>query len=79
MKRCPQCKQAYTDETLSFCLDDGAWLVDELSDTEAGTVILPESAFRNKRLKDEQNANGRFNLSHYCIISKLGASGMDGA
>jgi hypothetical protein len=28
MKRCPQCKRGYTDETLNFCLDDGAALLD---------------------------------------------------
>lgn len=28
MKRCPQCGRDYTDDTLSFCLDDGASLLD---------------------------------------------------
>src|SRR5688500_6769928 len=28
MKRCPECRRDYTDETLNFCLDDGAPLVD---------------------------------------------------
>jgi len=27
MKRCPTCKRSYDDETLTFCLDDGAPLV----------------------------------------------------
>src|SRR4051812_18050549 len=27
MKRCPQCNRNYTDDALSFCLDDGAPLV----------------------------------------------------
>lgn len=27
MKRCPQCNRTYTDEALSFCLDDGSPLV----------------------------------------------------
>lgn len=27
MKRCPQCNRTYTDDALSFCLDDGAPLV----------------------------------------------------
>jgi len=26
MKQCPECKRVYADETLNFCLDDGAWL-----------------------------------------------------
>jgi TolB-like protein len=28
VKRCPECRRDYTDETLNFCLDDGAPLVD---------------------------------------------------
>ncbi|MBA3352093.1 MAG: hypothetical protein H0U23_06650 [Blastocatellia bacterium] len=27
MKRCPECRRDYYDETLSFCLDDGTPLV----------------------------------------------------
>src|SRR5689334_4860855 len=27
MKRCPQCNRTYTDDALSFCLDDGSPLV----------------------------------------------------
>lgn len=29
MKRCPKCNRVYSDETLRFCLEDGAPLVDE--------------------------------------------------
>lgn len=29
MKRCPQCRRQYSDESLNFCLDDGAPLVVE--------------------------------------------------
>jgi len=28
MKRCPQCRRDYSDETLNFCLDDGVALLD---------------------------------------------------
>jgi TolB-like protein/Tfp pilus assembly protein PilF len=28
MKRCPECRRDYTDETLNFCLDDGALLLE---------------------------------------------------
>src|SRR3954471_20308157 len=28
MKRCPECRRSYTDETLNYCLDDGAALVE---------------------------------------------------
>jgi TolB-like protein/Flp pilus assembly protein TadD len=43
MKRCPQCHQTYTDETLKFCRNDGAFL--QVSDSfpaeSSDTLILP--------------------------------------
>src|SRR4051812_16655384 len=47
MKRCPKCRRDYTDDTLSYCLADGAALVYGLSDEEPATAVLsetPESA-----------------------------------
>jgi len=42
MKRCPECLRNYTDETLNFCLDDGARLVDgPLTGQLDMTVIFP--------------------------------------
>ncbi len=44
MKRCPQCSRDYTDDTLSFCLDDGAALLDgPASMDEPQTAILPDA------------------------------------
>lgn len=41
MKRCPECRRDYTDETLNFCLDDGAPLVEgPVPRDEAATAIL---------------------------------------
>jgi TolB-like protein/Tfp pilus assembly protein PilF len=41
MKRCPECRRDYTDETLNFCLDDGATLLDGPgSGDEPATAIL---------------------------------------
>jgi eukaryotic-like serine/threonine-protein kinase len=46
MKRCPECRRDYTDETLSFCLDDGTRLLD--GPAEPATAILPsEERFAN--------------------------------
>jgi adenylate cyclase len=44
MKRCPTCRQTYTDETLKFCRDDGATLVSDSSLTGdlPGTRILSQ-------------------------------------
>src|SRR5688572_28587244 len=42
MKRCPECRRDYTDETLNFCLDDGAALLEGPSSMdESATAILP--------------------------------------
>src|SRR5687767_2870400 len=42
MKRCPECRRDYTDETLNFCLDDGTRLVDGPAPDEPSTAILSE-------------------------------------
>src|SRR5215204_5075633 len=45
MKRCPECRRDYYDETLLFCLDDGAALLSgPASMDEPATAILPETA-----------------------------------
>jgi TolB-like protein/Flp pilus assembly protein TadD len=40
MKRCPECRRDYYDDTLSFCLNDGTELVYGLSPDEPATAIL---------------------------------------
>ena len=44
MKRCPQCRRRYSDESLNFCLDDGSHLVVE-PDSDP-TLISPTVASR---------------------------------
>ncbi len=55
MKRCPRCRRDYTDETLSFCLDDGTSLLDGPATVEidepatailSGSELLSESPTR---------------------------------
>jgi parallel beta-helix repeat protein len=43
MKRCPTCRQVYTDASLRFCLDDGAPLVDDAATPfdSAATLVSP--------------------------------------
>ena len=42
MKRCPECRRDYYDETLFYCLDDGSRLLDGPSSSEdLATAILP--------------------------------------
>jgi adenylate cyclase len=40
MKRCPECRRDYADETLNFCLDDGNALLDGPAVSDDATVIL---------------------------------------
>lgn len=41
MKRCPQCRRDYYDDTLSFCLDDGTSLVEgPVSFEEPATAVI---------------------------------------
>ena len=37
MKRCPECRRDYYDDTLSFCLEDGSELVHGVSVENSGT------------------------------------------
>jgi SnoaL-like domain len=42
MKRCPTCQRIYTDDTLRFCLEDGAALLTESASTDQ-TLLLDSS------------------------------------
>jgi TolB-like protein/Flp pilus assembly protein TadD len=46
MKRCPECRRDYVDDTLLYCLEDGVALVQGSvpSSDEPQTAILPETA-----------------------------------
>ncbi len=63
MKRCPECRRDYSDDTLSFCLDDGERLVDGpysepateiLSDR--GAFVIGPSEFKTAGLPDASGA-----------------------
>jgi hypothetical protein len=47
MKRCPECRRDYYDDSLAYCLDDGTALVEgpvsEFHSSEAPTAVLPAS------------------------------------
>ncbi|MGH9881969.1 MAG: hypothetical protein ACRD6N_11080, partial [Pyrinomonadaceae bacterium] len=44
MKRCPTCNRTFTDENLSFCIDDGTPLVPVSDPPDDVTVVTPSSA-----------------------------------
>jgi len=83
MKRCPQCHQRYTDETLKFCRDDGTLLqVNNSFPTESSdTLILPATYARDapptQILQSEavQAAQERGNTSPINTIEKLQTEG----
>src|SRR6187551_3662053 len=41
MKRCPECRRDYYDETLLYCLDDGTALLEGPSSLEPPTSVIP--------------------------------------
>jgi TolB-like protein/tetratricopeptide (TPR) repeat protein len=43
MKRCPQCKRVYRDETMLFCLDDGNPLLEEPTSDQSPTAFFQRS------------------------------------
>src|SRR5512139_2251652 len=67
MKRCPQCRRDYTDETLNFCLDDGSELVEgPASGGGARTAIMsvhdtegPTRTFETPKSVDESASSSR--------------------
>ena len=48
MKYCPNCQTRYTDNTLRFCLQDGAPLVDEADESSSPTVAYGEPVQLNE-------------------------------
>ena len=43
MKHCPECNRNYADETLSFCLQDGAPLIYGQAAADPETAVLPDN------------------------------------
>ena len=44
MKRCPECRRDYYDDSLSYCLDDGAVLLDgPPAMDEPATALIPSA------------------------------------
>src|SRR5215204_1306937 len=50
MKRCPECKRDYYDETQNFCLEDGSRLISGSSPPEPPTVVLSQSSPKPARI-----------------------------
>jgi Tol biopolymer transport system component len=48
MKRCPECRRDYYDDTLIYCLDDGNLLLEGPASVEQSTIILPGGSFNDR-------------------------------
>src|SRR5438105_426282 len=63
MKRCPECRKDYLDDSLMYCLDDGAQLVTGRVTDEPETAILSgeaiseESATRTRKSDETIDQN----------------------
>ncbi len=59
MKRCPECRKDYVDDTLLYCLDDGAALVQGTVTDEPATAILSGDRVSDEGLTKQLKADGR--------------------
>jgi Tol biopolymer transport system component len=78
MKRCPECRRSYTDETLNYCLDDGAALVEgpASTDGEATEILsgtsLPDDATRPQIAASDKTASENSFSSKEFVFSAIG-------
>lgn len=54
MKRCPECRRDYFDDTLLFCLDDGAMLLEGPGSLEPRTEIIPGESKRGDAIYTQE-------------------------
>jgi hypothetical protein len=66
MKKCPQCKRTYADESFSFCLEDGA-LLSASYDPDA-TLVIPAAINSTSRISEEQTRTGMDSKFKYLPI-----------
>lgn len=57
MKVCPKCHKTYTDDTLNFCLNDGA-ILDQASSTPETDESLPATVMMDAPRPTDQNPTG---------------------
>ena len=75
MKQCPQCNRTYADETLTFCLADGALLsapydpqATQVLPSSSGLPFVTEPSLTKQSKPQVTHHNRRFNLSHIVIL-----------
>src|SRR5512144_842552 len=50
MKRCPECRKDYFDDSLMYCLDDGAALIQGSVGDEPATAVLSGGSVSDENL-----------------------------
>src|SRR5688572_29102252 len=63
MKRCPECRRDYFDDTLSYCLDDGTMLLEGPSSLEPRTEIISGESKRGETIHTSETKVFSSNLS----------------
>ncbi|MGI8883244.1 MAG: DUF4190 domain-containing protein [Pyrinomonadaceae bacterium] len=66
MKICPNCNQTYTDESLNFCLNDGATLVEKDSEPPP-TVFMDAPRTTNPNFTDYEAPFGKTDQQIYQV------------
>lgn len=94
MKSCPQCNQSYNDETLNFCLNDGAMLVQtNIQNQQAATVMMnqprvtanqqpifvtPPPTFGNNVPPPKKSKTWMWVLGIFAVLGLIGVVGVIG-
>ena len=79
MKRCPECRRDYYDDTLVFCLEDGTALVQGSvpSPDEPPTAILHDRSVNDAHTVAQMPTTERSDVHHSAGIGKVKARGFD--
>ena len=78
MKRCPECGRNYNDDSMSFCLDDGAELLfGPASMDEPQTAILSASSAVKVPSFNEEPRKSIIESARRCLESERGCIVLD--
>src|SRR5436190_4585649 len=75
MKQCPHCRRTYTDESLNYCLDDGAELIYGPGEDERATAVFPSEKYPSGPQISEHRdpKKRRVTVASYCILALFAA------
>lgn len=65
MKRCPTCNKTFTDQNLSFCLDDGTPLVPVDTSGDEATLVFPSSGDAENRVGGPSRPSNEHDVPPY--------------